>query len=34
MKLMVPWLTGMNKDALKYDTTYGGLCSEKGLKNS
>ncbi len=26
-----PWLTGKNADPLRYDTTWGGICSTKGL---
>lgn len=29
-----PWLTGTNANALKYDATWGGICSTKGLTDS
>jgi len=29
-----PWLTGTNPDALKYDATWGGLCSTRGLSGA
>jgi endo-1,3(4)-beta-glucanase len=28
-----PWLAGTNTDALRYDTTWGGICSARGLAN-
>jgi endo-1,3(4)-beta-glucanase len=29
-----PWLTGKNQDALKYDRTWGGICSTDGLADA
>ncbi len=31
--VLTPWLENKNSDPLKYDKTWGGLCSNAGLHN-